>query len=265
MSGEIRVHMLDGGQMTVPRKNIFHIGGPATICEGDPITIPFPSFLIVHPEGNVVFDGGWQLEFTSPPGQAAAGMPEVSPDQHVLAQVGALGVDPSSVRYVIHSHLHNDHSGATGHFPGATELVHEEELAYALDPPWFSGFVYNRDDFDRPGVEWMTLGLTEEQPEHDVFGDGVLTLVFTPGHSVGHMSLIVESGEAAVILAADAADDRPHLDGEVLPGWYLDAAQSARSVERLRRHRDRLGGAEVVFGHSWDQWQSLPHGAESLI
>jgi N-acyl homoserine lactone hydrolase len=263
MASELAVHVLDGGTLDVPRQAIYHHGGESVL------TIPVPSFLIRHPKGDVVFEGGNQLEVAQDPGAywgvvADAVTPHMGEHQHVKAQVEALDVDPASIRYVVHSHLHLDHTGAVGHFPNASEIVHREELAYAYSPDWYSAFVYQRQDFDREGIRWEFVDLSEDAPILDLYGDGTIQLLFTPGHSVGHMSLIINLDGQPLILAGDAADAQPHYDSEVLPGWYLDAPAVVRSLQRLKRHEQNLD-ALVVFGHSMEQWETLKKGPDAYV
>ena len=86
---------------------------------GDPYEIPVPFYLITHPRGNVLYDGGNALEVA----QDARGHwdavveaydPVMDEDDFVVNQLQGMDVDPASVRYVIQSHLHLDHSGAMG-------------------------------------------------------------------------------------------------------------------------------------------------------
>src|SRR5437763_12725970 len=120
------------------------------------VEVPVPFFLIRHPEGDVVVDGGNPLAVARDvhahwgplADQFRAHMSE---DQHCAAQLGRLRVTQESVRYVVQTHLHLDHTGALGHFSGASVVVHERELAAARagDSPIAGGYI--RADYDRPG------------------------------------------------------------------------------------------------------------------
>src|SRR5882724_2951559 len=99
-SPETGLHLFEAGTLTVRHQMVYLKG------EFHEITIPIPFFLIEHPEGNVLFDGGMQLEACRDP-QSYFGehiltvmKPRVSPEQHVLAQLEAMGVEPGSIRYV---------------------------------------------------------------------------------------------------------------------------------------------------------------------
>lgn len=261
MSDDLAVHIIDGGTMVVPRQGIFQNGGP------EDLVIPVPSFLIRHPKGHVVFEGGNQLDVAADPRGYWGPIADVfkvhmEPEQHVRAQVEALDVDPEEVRYVIVSHLHLDHTGSIGHFPNAEFLIHRKEWEYAHGPEWFSAAVYMPQDFDRP-TKWTYLDLDEAVPEYDLYGDGTIKIVFTPGHSHGHMSVVAGLQKEPLILAGDAIDAQAHYDEEVMPGWYVDGSAVVRSLARLKGHQERLGGALVIYGHDIEQWPSLKVGKAS--
>ena len=111
------LHVLDGGTLTLTHQMVFLKGG------FEQYTIPVPYFLVRHPDGNVLVDGGMQVEACVDPGAylgeelVAVMRPRVGPENHVLAQLGQLAVEPESIRYVVQTHLHFDHAGAIGHLP----------------------------------------------------------------------------------------------------------------------------------------------------
>ena len=69
----------------------------------------------------------------------------------------------------------------------AQHIVQRAEYDYAFNPHWFAKGAYIRADFDRPGLDWKFLG-GEFTDNFDLFGDGVIRMIFTPGHSPGHQS-----------------------------------------------------------------------------
>jgi N-acyl homoserine lactone hydrolase len=254
---DLRLRLFEAGTLTLRHQMVFLKG------EFHEITIPIPFFLIEHPEGNVLFDGGLQLEACREP-QSYFGehiltvmKPRVDEAQHVLAQLTAAGIDPNSIRYVVQSHLHFDHAGAVGHFPGAEFIVHRREHEYAYDPHWFVDG-YKRSDFDRPGVRWREIELDHDDPELDLYGDGSIRLIFTPGHSPGLLSMLVDLPRTGkVILAGDTADTVTHYRHQAMPGLYLDGAEVVRSIDRLHELEAREGCELVIFGHDLDQWRTL--------
>jgi len=230
--------------------------------EVDGIEVPVPFFLIRHPQGDIVVDGGnpravardARAHWGALADQFRAHMTE---EQHCAAQLRKLGVAPETVRHVVQTHLHIDHTGALGHFPEATVIVHAQELdaARAAEPPHAQGYV--REDFERAGLAWR-----EVEGELDLFGDGAIRLLQTPGHSAGHMSLLLNLDETGpVLLTADAVDNLAQWDGRRAPRALCSREQARRSLERLRGLAGETG-ALVVFGHDPNNWSQLRHAPD---
>lgn len=227
---------------------------------GVPWTSPVPFFLITHPRGNVLFDLGNALECVHDKRAhwgAAVDVydPVMTEQQFVLAQLEQLDIDPASIKQVVLSHLHLDHAGAIGRFPNAKYVVQRRELEYAYAPDWFQKNAYIRSDFDRD-VRWDFLDGPHDDG-YDVFGDGVIKTLFTPGHTPGHMSLVVDLPDSgAFVLTSDAAYTRDHYEDKVLLGLMHSAGDTVASNARLRREADKRE-ATVVFGHDPVEWPNF--------
>ncbi len=225
--------------------------------EAEGFEVPVPFFLIRHPDGNLVVDGGNPLAVARDVRAhwgplADVFKPRMTAQQHCAAQLGELGVAPESIRYVVQTHLHIDHTGALGHFPDSTVLVAARELAAAraADPPHARGYV--RQDFEQPGLEWR-----EVDGELDVYGDGTIRLLPTPGHSAGHTSLLLELQETGpVLLTADASDNRAQWEGRLPPRALASREDAEQSLQRLRELAGETG-ALIVFGHDPQNWAAL--------
>jgi glyoxylase-like metal-dependent hydrolase (beta-lactamase superfamily II) len=227
------------------------------------VEVPVPFFLIRHPQGDVVVDGGNPLAVARDPhahwgAQADVFEVHMTEEQHCVAQLRRLGVEPNSVGHVVQTHLHIDHTGALGHFPNAAIVVHARELqaARAAEDPVASGYV--RADYDRPELRWQ---LTEG--EQDLFGDGTIRLLETPGHSAGHMSLLLDLEETGpVLITADAADNRAQWMGREHPRALFSREDAGRSLERLRELAQQTD-ALLVLGHdalNWSELRRAPDG-----
>jgi N-acyl homoserine lactone hydrolase len=252
MSDELRLYFFECGSLKTQVQFIKMNQGL-----GDPYEIPVPFYLITHPRGNVLYDGGNALEVA----QDARGHwdavvdaydPVMSEDDFVVNQLQRMDIDPASIRYVIQSHLHLDHSGAIGHFPNAAYIVQRRELEYAYTPDWFQKPAYIRKDFDRD-VRWVYLD-GEHDDGFDVYGDGVIKLLFTPGHAPGHQSVLVDlPGDGKIMLTADACYTMDHYNETALPGLIHSAAEVAESNRKLR-HVVESQGATLVTGHDPEEW-----------
>ncbi|MGF6312616.1 N-acyl homoserine lactone hydrolase [Bradyrhizobium sp. i1.8.4] len=223
--------------------------------------IPVPWFLLAHPKGNVVIDGGLAAEGVADPrGYWGASVdsykPVMTENQGCIAQLATLGLAPEDVRFVVLSHLHSDHTGAIGRFPDATHIVQRREYEYAFTPDWFAAGAYARKDFDRHGLHWQFLE-GDATDHYDLFGDGVLRMIFTPGHTLGHQSFLVTlHSSGPLLLAADAVYTMDHWNERALPGFMASAVDSVRSVRKLRALAEQVGAA-LVTGHDPEAWSGF--------
>jgi glyoxylase-like metal-dependent hydrolase (beta-lactamase superfamily II) len=227
------------------------------------VEVPVPFFLLRHPEGDVIVDGGNPAAVARDPRAHWGGLADIfevhmSEEQHCAAQLARFGVEADSVRYIVQTHLHIDHTGALGHFPNATVVVHERELeaARAAESPEATGYV--RADYERPELRWRTWS-----DNLDLFGDGTVRLIETPGHSAGHTSLLLRLEETGpVLLTADASDNRDQWEGRAHPRALHSRENANRSMEQLRALAQDTG-ALIVFGHDPENWAGLAHAPES--
>ncbi|MCW6536079.1 AttM family quorum-quenching N-acyl homoserine lactonase [Sphingomonas lycopersici] len=252
---DIRLYMLQSGSQRCKVRDIKMNQGDADY------EIPIPWFFLTHPRGHVIIDGGLAVEGLSDPrgwwGDAIdVYHPLMESSQGCGAQLAALGVQPEQVRFVVLSHLHSDHSGAVGRFPNATHIVQRREYEYAFAPDWFAAGAYARKDFDRPGLDWHFLE-GEASDGYDLYGDGALRMIFTPGHTVGHQSFLIRLPKTgAILLTADAVYAQDHWEERALPGFMASAVDSVRSVRKLRALAEREQ-AMVVTGHDPQIWPSF--------
>ena len=224
--------------------------------------VPVPFFLIRHPEGDVLVDGGNPLAVARDPHAHWGALADrfeahMTEEQHCVAQLRMLGVEPGSVGHVVQTHLHIDHTGALGHFPDAAIVVNARELraARTAQSPIASGYV--REDYDRPELRWQLI-----EGDLDLFGDGTIRLLETPGHSAGHMSLLLELAETGpVLLTADAADNRAQWEGCQHPRALFSRAEANSSLERLRQLAAQTH-AMLVLGHDPENWSRLRHAPD---
>lgn len=236
---QVTVELLDCGTLTAP----------SAMFEADtgdePVTIPVPSWLIRHPQGLVLLDCGMHSELTvsGPYLETVSPFFEVGLDQHQLI-AGAIadhGVDPGDIDVVILSHLHFDHAGGLAQVPDARVVVQAMEWAAGADDELAAANAYIRPDYQ------LGHDVIEVDGEHDVFDDGAITCIPTPGHTPGHQSVRVRSATLDVVLCCDCVYFERTLDGAALPAFGHDLAEQAASIERL----SALGadGARLIPGH----------------
>jgi glyoxylase-like metal-dependent hydrolase (beta-lactamase superfamily II) len=258
----LTVYLLGCGRLELDHTVFFPHRVPGTRY-----TVPIPCVLVVHPRGRLLFDTGLHRDALADPvgrlGEARARRFGVRsrPDEEVVSQLARLGLAPDDVARVANSHFHFDHCGGNEFFPRSTFLVQRAELeaARAADAARPGRYTPSARDFDHP------LRYEPLDGEHDVFGDGTVVLLPTPGHTPGHQSLWVRPGPGAGwVFAADACYTREHMDGGLLSGVVWDPGAMTRSLHRLRALRDDAG-ASVLYGHDPAQWETLPRAPKPLL
>ncbi|NOT54941.1 MAG: N-acyl homoserine lactonase family protein [Deltaproteobacteria bacterium] len=228
------------------------------------ITIPVPSYLITHPQGNVVFDTGVHCSVMKDPvarlGVAGAKSftSRSKPNEEIVAQLAQFKLTPNDIKYVINSHFHFDHCGGNEFFPQSTILVQKNELQTARDPELNKKTNFDPQDWNH------TLNYQAVDGELDLFGDGALVLFPTHGHTPGHQSLRVQvTKSAAFVMTGDACYTKSNMDENRLPLIASDRDEMYRSLGKLRDLRDKAG-ATILYGHDPDQWREIPHAPNAL-
>ena len=176
-----------------------------------------------------------------------------------VPELERIGIELESIRFVVQTHLHIDHTGALGHFPDAAVVVHARELEAARAAKHhFDGYV--RADFDRDELRWQPV-----EGETDLFNDGTVRLIETPGHSAGHMPLLLDlASTGRVLITADAADNRDMWEGRARPRALHSREEAARSIERLRALATDTD-ALVVLGHDLQDFSQHRHAPDQLF
>jgi glyoxylase-like metal-dependent hydrolase (beta-lactamase superfamily II) len=174
------------------------------------------------------------------------------------AQLRALHIEPSSIDAVILSHLHYDHAGGVAQLPNARLIVSRREWSAAHESINQEAGAYIPKDFDCGHDVELIEG------EFDVFGDGAVTALPTPGHTLGHQSLAIRSADGGeIILAADACYLCRTLDDERLPPFGADVSSQLTSLRALRARR--AAGARIFPGHDPAFWATLPTAPQWIV
>ena len=232
---------------------------------------PVPCFLVEHPgAGHILVDTGFHPAVAVKPrenlGRAVllTAFKEVlmEPEQAAPAQLREQGIEPSLVGLVIMTHLHNDHASAISEFPEATFVLSRTEWEAATSGGRVQGYArrqfdhafdYRLLDFDGPDAGSFS-GFARS---FDLFGDGSVRAVYTPGHSAGHMSVVLRLRRREVLLAGDAMYLRRTLDEMRPPHRTVDDHVFMRSLREIRQYAKETPDALIVPGHDWEEWQKL--------
>ncbi len=219
------------------------------------ITVPVPAYLIVHPEGKVLFDTGLNVALRQNKARLLGPLAdsqeiEFPSGADIASHLARLGVAPGEIRYVVNSHLHYDHCGGNEFFPKSTMVVHAKEWRAAHMKVTQDAGVYNPIDFAHMASVMQVAG------EQDLFADGTVLVFPTPGHTPGHQSLRVKLDSGDVVLAADCCYLKQTFDALHLPDSAYNFDQMKESLLLLRRMQ--ASGARIFFGHDPDFWKTVP-------
>jgi N-acyl homoserine lactone hydrolase len=180
-------------------------------------------YLIKHSEGWLLWDTGVTDAIAAmPEGQRPSDprMTHWKRPKTLASQLDALGVKPSDIKYVAVSHTHPDHIGNVELFPQSMLLVQKVEYE------WPNPLGVGRFKPEHPA--------TKLEGDHDVFGDGSITIISTPGHTPGHQSLLVKLPKSgALLLSGDAVHFKSNWDNRGIPSGNTGQEQTATSMQRM--------------------------------
>jgi glyoxylase-like metal-dependent hydrolase (beta-lactamase superfamily II) len=215
-----------------------------TFAYTDPkVPFTFSCYVIKHGDDYMVWDTGYL------PG-SVPNAPKVTLGE----QLAQLHIKPDQVKYVGISHFHADHTGQLNTVPNATLLIGEREWAALTAPKPMAGA--NVDGFKH----WISGGgkVEPQAADKDVFGDGTVVILRTPGHTPGHQALLVRLKEKGpVILSGDAVHFHENYVSDGVPGFNYDRAETIASIERIKQIEKNLK-ATVIIQHDPRDVAKLP-------
>jgi glyoxylase-like metal-dependent hydrolase (beta-lactamase superfamily II) len=211
------------------------------------------SYLIVHPRGTLQFEAGGIPDslFKGDGAPVVEGIQ--SADKPLLPQLAAAGYRPSDITYFALSHYHADHTANANAFAGATWITQKAERDFMFsDKP--EGII-------QPATYSALKGATTRilnNEDFDVFGDGTVRLISTPGHTPGHQALLVRLAKRGpVLLAGDLYHYPEERAKGVLPTFEFNADQSRASRARVEALLKQTG-AELWIEHDMATHAKLP-------
>jgi N-acyl homoserine lactone hydrolase len=215
--------------------------------KGLSIQLTFSCYLIKHGGDYLVWDTG------NPPATGGAPAP-TAPSSSLVEQLAQLHLKPEQIIFVGISHYHGDHVGQLASFPQATLLIGKGDWDAVNGPA------------PNPGVDpknfahWISGGGKVEPllGDKDVFGDGSVIMLSTPGHTPGHHSLLVKLGDKGnVLITGDLAHFRENYDSNGVPTFNTSRAETLASLDRFKQLAKNLN-ATVIIQHDARDIGKLP-------
>ncbi|HEX4057508.1 MAG TPA: N-acyl homoserine lactonase family protein [Galbitalea sp.] len=228
--------------------------------------LPINVYVLEHERGLVLFDTGQDRASVTDADYFPGGVLgriysrlarfEIGENDTLTRQLAAAGFDIADVTTVVLSHLHQDHIGGLRELGHAEILVSAEEFADAKRPaPELRGLL--RKHIELPGLRWNPIEFSALQGDelapflvgHDLFGDGSMVILPTPGHTPGSISLLVRRpGFAPLLLVGDLTYDIHRMEHGDVPGSGNQPGMH-RSSERALALRAKMPDLVVLAAH----------------
>jgi N-acyl homoserine lactone hydrolase len=193
------------------------------VNEGKSMDFVDNCYLIKHAQGWFLWDTGIADAVADMPNGLAPADPKAvlwHRPKTLAAQLDQLGVKPSDIKAVAISHTHSDHIGNVEMFP--TAMLYVQKVEYQ----WPGANSVPRFKPEHP--------VTELEGDRDVFGDGSLTILSTPGHTPGHQSLLVKLPHTgAILLSGDAVHFKSNWDNRGVPVNNFSKEQTLASMQKI--------------------------------
>ncbi|HSH41738.1 MAG TPA: N-acyl homoserine lactonase family protein [Arenicellales bacterium] len=253
--GSVRLYTMDCGAITLqPRAMHLFDDTDAYIDAAGVMSVP--CFLVHHPDGHLIWDAGLSDSFA---GRKMVDLGDgftVMLERSLADQLEQLHLTPADVDLIAFSHHHFDHTGNARLFAKATYLLNRRELQWSRNEPF--------------GVEPEHLALVTDanskliEHDYDVFGDGKVRILQTPGHTPGHQALMLKLDTAGtVILSGDLYHTRDNFSLSRVAAVNHSRAETLASFDRVVSLINKYG-ARIVIQHDPDDIAALPPFPEYL-
>lgn len=246
----LRLYALNCGEIQIPDISPWSPG----FNQGKPMSFSNRCYLIRHGDDWMLWDSGLADAIAANPEGVAGplGM-RMRRSQTLAAQLQALGVAPAQIKVLAFSHTHADHVGNANLFAEATLYMQQAEydIAFGAEPgkAGFNPALYDKLRQSR---------VVKLDGDRDVFGDGSVTILATPGHTAGHQSLLLRLPRTgAIVLSGDLAHFQENFDQRRVPRFNASVPQSLASMDRVAQlvRRER---AQLWINHDGEQNAAIP-------
>lgn len=215
-------------------------------------TLTDSCYLIRHNDKLMLWDTGLPKELLGAKFTPDAMSPRLN--RTLIDQLSQINIKPDDIDIVGISHYHFDHTGQAADFPNATLLIGEDDFKVLKQTP-------PPADINTAALApWLEGNAAVESVsgDHDVFGDGSVTMINTPGHTPGSHSLLVRLPETgAVLLSGDTVHFNEQVINNNVPPFNTDRAQSLASMDRLYGIAKNIP-ATLIIQHEPEHIKLLP-------
>lgn len=223
------MYRLDCGHMTLGDKSLMSDRG---LYRGQSYDIVMSCYLIKHGQDWILWDAGLPVKYLAGPLQEGSFTSKLN--RTVVAQIAELGLSPDDITYVAVSHAHFDHAGQVNDFPKATLIIQRAELAALADTANAARHYIDAALFSSHLQGQTQTKVKVVDGDADLFGDGMLQVVHTPGHTPGSMALLLKLAHSGnYVLSGDQWHFTENHERRQVPTWNYDHAQTMASGDKL--------------------------------
>ena len=229
----MKLHLLCDGYFTLDKSFLVYMK-----YMGQPYNAALKPLLILTQKEKVLVDTGiGEL----PEKQQKLFNVKRNAEENLKTQLAQHGLKPEDIDIVVNTHLHFDHCGNNALFPNAKFFVQANEFRYAFAPDRFQQSAYIRELFDAKMDYELVSG------KHHITDD--VLVVPTPGHSIGHQSIIVRVNDKNYVYCGDASPTKENLERRNIPGVLYCAQKALKSIDKLRT----IKNAVYIYSHDNEQ------------
>lgn len=235
----MKVHIFHTGSVLVDQAIPYREKNPLAVTgflrgKDKKLELPVSCYLIEHPQGKILIDTGWDSKYASERPNVflnSISGPVIKNGESLDCKLKQLGMLPSEIDYLFFSHMDFDHTSGLRLVKDAKRIMAAKE-EIADSKKYF--FRYVKSTWDFIGIEpfeYDQTGIGPVGKSYDVFGDGKVVLVNTPGHSHGLFSAKISSGGKYVILAGDTVYTQKSIQEKIIPGFTVDTGLARKSLD----------------------------------
>ncbi|MEI9813169.1 MAG: N-acyl homoserine lactonase family protein [Acidobacteriota bacterium] len=244
----VRLYIFDCGTIAGLSMDLFDLKPEEIKGPQDVVTM---CYLVVHPQGTLLWDAGQIPDAQFPPtGPAKDGV--MTATKKLVPQLAEIGYKPEDITYFAMSHYHSDHTGNANVFAGSTWIVQEADrtVMFSGKPPGITAPATYTKLKDA-----KTILLKNE--DKDVFGDGSVVIKTAPGHTPGHQMLFLQLKETGpLLLAGDLYHYPEERTLDRVPTFDADREMTRRTRKDVEAFLKKTG-AKLIIQHDVPTHQTL--------
>ena len=257
---KIKLYVFHTGNVRVDQAIPLHERNPLAVTgflrsKNKKMILPVSAYLIVHPKGNVLIDTGWDTKYVSERPRELFGMvdkisaPIIKENEGIDSKLSSVGLKSNDISYVFISHMDFDHVSGL-------RLVKDAKNIFCSEEEWKACNKFSLRYIDTwSGISdvktfsFQSTGIGPVGRSFDVFDDGTLLLIHTPGHSHGLFSVMIKGKEGYIVLGNDAAYLPESFSLHKIPGFTVNNTLAEKSLDWLIKCKNDPACIKVFVNH----------------